>query len=233
MAPEHGRAEQLMILLHGLGSNGQAMAPLAQQLRQAFPQALLVAPDGFDGFDGSGNGRQWFSMQGLTDANRAERVAAVLPRLGDLVRATQASTGLSQPATALVGFSQGAILALELAGLHDGLAGRVLAFSGRYAVLPEFAPSQTTLHLFHGADDAVIPVAHARATIGRLAELGGDATIDIAAGVGHEMAPALIGCALQRLRTHIPQRTWAEAMGATPRFAKSAGEADGHGADGH
>ena len=218
--PLAGRPEQLMVLLHGSGDSAASMAPLARRLRLAFPQAVLLAPDGFAAADPPTTGRQWFAhadAQGPdTEANRPARVAAVLPRLADWVRAAQAATGVGPAATALVGFSQGAILALELVQREDGIAGRVLSFAGRYATLPAQAPQHTTLHFFHGASDVVVPAAQARLAIQRLAALRGDATIDIAQGVGHELPAVLIDCALHRLRSHIPQRTWAAALGAVP-----------------
>ena len=228
--PAAGRAEQLMILLHGWGASAAAMAPLAMALRAEFPQAALLAPEGFEPVDSALAGRQWFQMNGsdgpLTEANRPSRVAAVLPRLAGWVRAAQAATGVGPAATALVGFSQGAVIALELAQWHDGLAGRVLSFSGRYATLPDRALAQTTLHFFHGATDSVIPAAQARLAMERLAALHGDATIDIAAGVGHELPAALVRCAIERLRTHIPHRTWAAALGAVPGLAQRQARGD-------
>jgi phospholipase/carboxylesterase len=220
--PAQGRPEQLMLLLHGVGDQAQGMAPLALALRSAFPQAAVLAADGFEPFEGSvspGGGRQWFSRQGLDDANRVARVRAVLPRLAAWVRGAQQSTGVGPAATALVGFSQGAICALELVQAQDGLAGRVLAFSGRYAELPTRALQHTTLHFFHGSDDAVVPAAHARAAMQRIGELQGDATIDIVDDLGHELPAALVDCAIGRLRTHIPHRTWAAALGAVPGLA--------------
>ena len=221
--PAAGPAQQLMLLLHGWCGLPADMAPTAQVLQQAFPQALLLAPQGFDAADGGRAVRQWYSLAAdgaglaLDDAQRAQRVAAALPALADAVRAAQAASGLAPAATALVGFGQGADMALALSDQVDGLAGRVLAFAGRYARWPERAPQLTTLHFFPGEDDLVAPVALLREAIGRLAALRADATVDIARGVGHQLHPALLRCALQRLSTHIPQRTWAEAMGAAPR----------------
>lgn len=225
--PAQGRPEQLMLLLHGVGDRALGMAPLAQALRRAFPQAAVLAADGFEPFDGEPTpegARQWFSRHGLDDASRATRVRAVLPRLAAWVRGAQQSTGVGPAATALVGFSQGAICALELAQANDGLAGRVLAFSGRYAELPTRALQHTTLHLFHGSGDAVVPAEHARAAMQRISELQGDATIDIAEGLGHELPAALVDCAISRLRTHIPHRTWAAALGAVPGLAEKLAE---------
>lgn len=222
--PAAGRPEQLMILLHGWGASAAAMAPLAKALQREFPQAALLAPEGFEPVDTGLAGRQWFAMTGadgtVTETNRPARVAAVLPRLANWVRAAQAATGVGQAATALVGFSQGAICALELAQLHDGLAGRVLSFAGRYAVLPEQALAFTTLHFFHGATDTVIPAAQARLAMERLSALHGDATIDVADNVGHVLPATLMQCAIDRLKTHIPHRTWMAAMGAVPSLAE-------------
>jgi len=214
--PAQGAPEQLILLLHGVGSNGAAMAPLAQALRAEFPQAAVLAPDAPNPFDGGGPGRQWFPVGGITEANRPDRVAAALPALRSFVQAQQQRLRVAPAATALVGFSQGAIMALELAVRDDGLAGRVLAFAGRFAALPDVAPRLTTVHLFHGAADPVIPAAHARAGLEHLGALRGDATVDIAEGIGHELHPVLVQCALQRLRTHIPLRTWQAALGAAP-----------------
>lgn len=216
--PVQGRPEQLMLLFHGWGARSTDMAPVARQLRLAFPQAALLAPDGFEpaDADAGASGRQWFSLAGITEANRPERVAAVLPRLSAWVKAAQVATGMGPAATALVGFSQGAILSLELAQTEDGLAGRVLSFSGRYARLPEVALAYTTLHFFHGAGDAVIPAVHAQQAIERLAALQGDATIDIAQGLGHSLPPLLVATAIERLKSHIPHRAWAAALGQVP-----------------
>ena len=61
-------------------------------------------------------------------------------------------------------------MALELVQAHDGMAGRVMAFSGRYAELPRTAPRYTTLHLLHGSADPVMDVALIQAAQTRLDE---------------------------------------------------------------
>ena len=222
--PAQGQPEQLILLLHGWGSSGTDMAPLAQALRLQFPQAAVLAPDGPNVYERDAAQartapdtpphRQWYSVAGITPANWPGRVAACLPALHSWVQAQQQRLGVGTAATCLGGFSQGAILAMALAVQHDGLAGRVLAFAGCFTAPPAAAPEHTTLHLFHGDDDRVIPADGSRQALAWLAERGGDATIDIAQGVGHELHPALVQCALQRLQNHIPARTWRAALGA-------------------
>jgi phospholipase/carboxylesterase len=219
--PAQGAPEQLILLLHGWGSNGHAMAPLAQALREQFPQAAVLAPNAPHPYERSNRPatglRQWYAVDDLTPDIWTARVQGSLPALHAWVQAQQQRLGVGPAATALGGFSQGAILALALALKHDGLAGRVLAFAGCLTEPPTAAPRQTTLHLFHGADDTVIPASSAQQALDWLAELQGDITVDIASGLGHDLHPALIDCARQRLKSHIPLRTWQAAMGAVPR----------------
>lgn len=215
LLPVGGAVRQLFILLHGVGAGAADLAPLAARIRSAFPGAALLLPDAplpFDGGPPGGGARQWFSVSGVTEENRPGRVAAALPALHALVRDAQDRYKVLQSDTALAGFSQGAIMALEFAAAHDGHAGRVIAFSGRFAQLPEKAPEFTTLHLLHGEEDRVIPVEHAHAAYARLNELQGDATLDIASGVGHEIHAALADRAVHRLQTCIPLRSWKQAL---------------------
>jgi len=225
LLPEQGDARQLFILLHGVGATPASMRPLADALRASFPQAAILGPAGFEPYDGDhgnhGNHgdhggqdkRQWFSVRGVDEANRPARVVQALPPLVEYIRANQARFHLLQSDTALAGFSQGAIMALEAVVAHDGLAGRVLAFSGRYASVPQWAPQYTTIHLLHGANDTVMPVALAEQAQARLNELHGDSTIDVATRVGHELHPALIARAIVRLQTCVPLRSWEAALG--------------------
>lgn len=216
--PQTGRAEQLLLLLHGWAQEARALAPLADALQREFPQAAVLVPEAPTPADGGRRGRQWYSIEGLRDSldEWPCRVAQQLDRLQPWVLAQQQRLGVEPAATCLGGFSQGAVLSLELVARNDGMAGRVLAFGGRFVELPAVAPRHTTLHFFHGQDDDVFAVDGLRQTMDHLAALQGDATVDIAQGIGHVVHPALIERALFRLRNHIPQRTWQAALGAIP-----------------
>ncbi len=212
LLPESTTVKQLFILFHGVGASSSSLLPLANKLRDTFPDAAFLLPDGSFPFDGGGNGRQWFSITGVTEENRPSRVAEGMPPLHALVRHAQDRFQVLPPDTALIGFSQGAIMALEFSTSHDGKAGRVLAFSGRFAKLPEKAPELTTLHLLHGEDDPVIPVEQAYAAYERLLHLQGDVTLDVTPSVGHEIHAALSGCAVHRLQRGSPLRSWKLAL---------------------
>lgn len=226
--PESGDPDLLFLLFHGVGANAQHMAVLAQRLAQEYPQAAVLcidAPDAFDAAPG-GDGRQWFSIQGIDETNRPARVAQALPRFVATVRALQMRFAMDWPRTALFGFSQGAIMALEAVQAEPELAGRVLAFAGRYAALPDHAPRDTCVHLLHGLDDRVMPYAASVEAARQLVALGADVTADVLPGIGHELDPRLIERAIDQLRTFLPASTWRAAFEAAPVQSAAASSKD-------
>jgi phospholipase/carboxylesterase len=211
-------AQQLIILLHGVGSRPASLLGMAEAFREAWPGAAIALPAGLQPFDGAGQDHdhshhQWFSIRGVTEDNRPERVTAALPGFLGMIRSLQETTRVPPADTVIAGFSQGAIMALEAIAAADGLAGRVLSFSGRYARLPATAPTDTSLSFYHGDNDEVIPLRHAQAAFDHLAGLGADVSLDIAHGVGHEPHPVLVAEAIDRLRNRIPARLWKRALG--------------------
>ena len=234
--PEHGAPDLLYLLFHGVGSSAAHMAPLAQRLALEYPQAAVLCVDGPEVYDavftaGSADmpnvpnvplERQWFSIRRLDDANRATRVAAALPAFIGVIRSLQQRFCIGWERTALAGFSQGAVMALEAVQAEPQLAGRVLAFAGRHVAAPAHAPADTTVHLFHGLTDAVIPHAGAVESARRLMTLGGDVTADVLPGIGHELHPALIDKAIDQLRTFLPKKVWREAMSVAPVVSRVA-----------
>jgi phospholipase/carboxylesterase len=165
----------LIVLLHGFGAPGDDLVPLAAELalppavRLLFPAAPLVLEEGF--FEG----RAWWPV----DWQRRERILAegrVLDLSADepegLTEARQAVTALldaaaaeleARPeATVLGGFSQGAMLACDVA-LSDPrpLAGLTL-MSPTLVAEPRWvaaAPARAGLPVFmsHGRHDPVLP----------------------------------------------------------------------------
>jgi phospholipase/carboxylesterase len=139
-----------------------------------------------------------------------------MPAFVAAVHHWQTEAGSGVPATALIGFSQGAIMALESTRHGASLAGRVASIAGRFALLPERARPETTMHLFHGKTDAVIAYTHTIAAAERLVELGGDVTADVLPFVGHEINRTVEDLLIERLRGYIPRRLWEEALRADP-----------------
>lgn len=204
-------AQQLLLLFHGVGDNPVAMGEIGSWFAPLFPDALIVSIGGAEPY-GSPSGRQWFSVQGVTEENRQARVDAIMPVFIETVRYWQKHSGVSPQATTLIGFSQGAIMSLESIKAEPGLASRVIAFNGRYATLPEIATTATTVHLIHGGEDRVIELSHAVAAQEALIRAGGDVTLDIVENLGHAIDEHSMQFALDHLRFTVPKHYFDEAL---------------------
>ncbi|MCS2157048.1 esterase [Scandinavium sp. H11S7] len=203
-------AKQLLLLFHGVGDNPVSMGQIGSWFAPLFPDALIVSVGGVEPC--GPNGRQWFSVQGVTEENRQQRIDAIMPTFIDIVRHWQKESGVGPLATALIGFSQGTIMSLESTKAAPGLASRIIAFNGRFATLPTRASTATTVHLIHGGEDRVIDLAHAVAAQEALIEAGGDVTLDIVDDLGHAIDDRSIQFALDHLRYTVPKHYFDEAL---------------------
>ncbi|MES2550974.1 MAG: dienelactone hydrolase family protein [Pseudomonadota bacterium] len=171
-----------VVFLHGVGSSGAGMRPLAEALGLHDAHC----PDGPEPFD-MGPGRQWFSVKGVTEANRPERVAAALSAAHRMIEA------LGDPRESwLVGFSQGSIMALHLVAEGLPVAG-VVAIAGRLAGPVAARTDWPPIWQLQGADDAVMPLALAQATEGWLREAGAAAELTVFPRLGHSVDTRVLG----------------------------------------
>ncbi|MBJ3815115.1 esterase [Shimwellia pseudoproteus] len=205
-------AQQLILLFHGVGDNPVAMGEIGRWFAPLFPEALVVSIGGPIA-SGPHPGRAWFPVNGVTEENRQQRVDDIMPAFIAQVQAWQKHSGVGPSATALVGFSQGAIMALESLKAAPGLAARVIAFNGRFASLPAAVHSATAVHLIHGEDDPVMPLIHAVNAQEALVAAGGDATLDIVEDLGHAIDQRSMQFALDHLRYTVPKHYFDEALG--------------------
>jgi phospholipase/carboxylesterase len=184
-APQSAPATSLVVLMHGVGSNARDLMPLADLWSEDLPDAAFASLDGTDPFDGGFGGRQWFSLRDINEANREARVAAGYTALRRVLDAELAHWQLSFDRLALVGFSQGSIMALHhVASSVEGAAG-VVAYSGRLASPLVSANRATPLTLIHGEDDDVIPVRELETAAHALSEAGYPVDAYVLPGVGH------------------------------------------------
>jgi phospholipase/carboxylesterase len=225
LLPRDGAPSPLYIFLHGEGATALAMVQVADRFAQAYPQAAHLIPDGFFADDTTPDTRGWVRSDVGDASTLAERVASSMPALVDFVRDAQRQFGVSPLATALVGFSEGAIVALEVAQAHPDLVGRVVAIGGCYATLPSVSPT-AVIHMVHGKDDANVAARHVVEAATRLLALGADVTADVVPGIGHAPHLALVERALGHLQTFLPRRVWAEALASVPLVATRADSRD-------
>jgi phospholipase/carboxylesterase len=193
-------ATQLVLLFHGVGSSAASLAPLGQVIAQARPNAMVVSVDAPHAST-LGHGREWFSVIGVSEQNRPERIAATLPTFLQTVAHWQRVAGVGPEETAIVGFSQGAIVSLEATQVQAAQvpAMRVIALAGRFGQAVRRAPKGLRFHLIHGEQDTVVPPHASLAAARELRELGAEVTLDLLPGLGH----GIDGRAVERVLQHL------------------------------
>ena len=181
-----GPTRQLVVLLHGYGADGNDLIPLGEVWRAALPDAAFVAPDGPEPCGEFSVGRQWFPLS-LRDRSEIVAGLATAERtLTAFVDDHLKSLGLGNRDLALVGFSQGAMLALDVGLRRPGPIAGIVAFSGLLASspLPAQAPFPPVL-LGHGEVDPLIPAAAMAAAETDLSGAGVAAEAHLRPGLGH------------------------------------------------
>lgn len=190
--------DELILLFHGVGAQPADLVPLERALARQRPSAWVVSVRSPHASD-LGRGWQWFSVVGVTESNRPARVAEAMPRFVEAVHHWQRQSGVGAPATTLIGFSQGAIMALESTQHAPGLAGTVVSIAGRFAQPPRTVLDGTRVHLMHGDADTVMPVQGAREAAAFLAEQDAAVTLDVFPGLGHGMDSRVLLAIVRRL----------------------------------
>ncbi|PWJ94763.1 phospholipase/carboxylesterase [Mesorhizobium loti] len=178
----------LVILLHGVGSNGANMAALGRALAPALPSFVFESPDAPGG---SGPRREWFSVIGVTEVNRPERVVAARPGFDAVIANLIEQHGFSNAVdrVVLLGFSQGSIVALDALASGRWPVGAVVAFSGRLASPAPLVPATgTPLLLIHGGADPVMPSSESVRAAELLTAAGVHARTSIEPGLGHQVS---------------------------------------------
>jgi phospholipase/carboxylesterase len=192
-------ASHLIICLHGIGASGAQMRPIADSWRRHLPDATFVTPDA--PLKNSYGGHQWFKVDGmqLDPVLIREARDAFDKTIEDVVR--REGFDAKTCSIALVGVSQGAIVALDAVASGRWKVGALVAFSG---LLPPTTVSrsgnQTPVLLIHGANDRTIPSMASTVAAGQLKAAGFQVEIDIEPKVGHTISVKGANKALQFLR---------------------------------
>lgn len=193
--------KRLIIFLHGAGARAESMAPVALTWQMRFPGATLIVPNGtVHRPDGRHDWFQASSLEGDAPEERARRLLEAIPATEALVRSAQTSTGIGASDTALVGFSQGATMAIELVRSHPGLASIVVSYAGRL-VRPLGADEQlgAAIHLIHGEFDSIVPPVHSQRAFDALKAAGAHVTFDLALDFAHTIGLEMVNMGTQRM----------------------------------
>ncbi|MCJ7599748.1 MAG: alpha/beta hydrolase [Methyloceanibacter sp.] len=182
-----GQAKQLVVFLHGYGADGNDLIDLGREWARALPHAAFVSPHAPEPCGMAPTGRQWFDLTFRDPNELSNGVAKAGPLVNAFLDAELERMQLSSRALALVGFSQGAMLALAVGLARKPAPAAIVGYSGALAGVEaiEEPSDRPAILLVHGDMDEVIPVDAMLIAREQLASAGLPVEWHIAEGVGH------------------------------------------------
>ena len=170
-----GKAASLVVFLHGFGADGNDLIEIGRRLGPQLPETAFVAPNAPDICPGVPNGRQWFPLVEIDPQRLYSDVSGSAPAVDAFLDAELARHELGDGDLALVGFSQGTMMALHVAPRRTGRVAGVVGYSGLLAGPERLADETVTkppVLLVHGQEDPVIPAMAQSAAVRALGGAG-------------------------------------------------------------
>jgi phospholipase/carboxylesterase len=184
------QAKQLVILLHGYGSDGNDLIGLAPHWAPLVPEAEFLAPHAPYPCEMAPFGHQWFSLADDSVAARLAGVRAAATLLDSFIDAALRARGLSDSQMALVGFSQGTMMSLFVAPRRAVAPAAVVGYSGALIGPHELAKeirSRPPVLLIHGDADPVVPHRELAWAQKALSEVGIAVTVETRPRLPHSI----------------------------------------------
>jgi phospholipase/carboxylesterase len=180
-----GKPRQLIVLCHGAGARGDQLMNFAGNVGKALPHALFIAPNGPVEAD-VGMGRQWFPLHDRRPAALAAGARQTGIALNAFIDAALEEHKIQD--YALAGFSQGAMMVLQI-GPRRAVAPRgIVALSGALLdpfTLPAELRNRAPVMLGHGEEDPVVPAYLSRNAAASLQENDIPVELVIVPGLKH------------------------------------------------
>jgi phospholipase/carboxylesterase len=155
------KPKQLILFLHGVGADGNNLIDIANVLAPHFPNAYFLSPNAPFPYDMAPSGYQWFQYRDISEENLLKGLNKAMPYLNEFVDHQLKRFNLTEQDLAVIGFSQGSMIALHTfprrtkpIALIAGLSGTIVAPH----LLEKELNSKPSILLMHGEKDQVVPV---------------------------------------------------------------------------
>ena len=175
----------IVLALHGRGDRAEGFSRLVEGLRLPFRFVVAEAPMRW----GLSSGKSWFDM------NSPERSAQIAARVSDIMALTKKVKARwpEAPQPALLGFSQGAMLALQVIATHPESFKGAVALSGSLLEPDVLKPTTSgrPVLLSAGKRDQIVPMVRSESASRALRELGHDTELFVFEG-GHRVTKPVV-----------------------------------------
>lgn len=194
-APVSGKVGSMVVVVHGYGADGADLLGLADPLGPHLPDTVFYAPDAPEPCAGNPFGRQWFGIPRFDGSSEADARAGMLAAAEDLnafLDIALSAEDLTPDRLILLGFSQGAMMSLQIAPRRVTAIGGLIAISGKMMypdTLAEEAKVKPPVLLMHGDRDDVVPFQEMQVAGNALVSNGFQTYAHVMKGAGHGIAP--------------------------------------------
>ena len=187
LPPARGEATHLVVLAHGYGADGNDLIGLAPHWQRMMPTVAFAAPNAPERCPGS-PGYQWFAISRLDPQEMQKGVESAAPIFEAFLEAELARLNLPPERLALVGFSQGTMMSLQVGLRRAVKPAAIVGYSGVLAGPPPTLAADTPpILLIHGDADEMIPADALFMSAGTLGHAGACVQWHLAPGIGHSI----------------------------------------------
>lgn len=195
--PLSGKAKQLVIFLHGYGSNGADLIDIGEQWAEELPDCAFVSPNAPDVCEQYAAGFQWFSIRAIDPQSfeREQSAQRALPALNAFIDAELEKWGVDESRLVVGGFSQGAMMAMYAMPRRKKPCAGVIGWSGMLIDAEGLkAPGIVKMPILaiHGDRDDVVPPSNLAKIDEGFMAAGFDVETMMRPGLTHNIDPMSI-----------------------------------------
>ena len=157
------KAKQAVILCHGYGGDGKDISTLAINWQRFLPEATFLCPNAPEVCSINPQGFQWFDLETEQEDVILEKSLLAEEKLNAFLDEVLNHLQLEPKNLALVGFSQGCMMSIQVAFKNKKKLSCVIGYSGKVINqkhLSNNINSKPKLFLMHGDSDTIVPPTH-------------------------------------------------------------------------
>ena len=157
------KPRQAIILCHGYGGDGKDISALANNWRRFLPDGIFLCPNGPEICSVNPQGYQWFDLASDEEEVILEKSLVAEKKLSIFLDQVFENFQLGPSNLALVGFSQGTMMGIQVGIKKKNKINCLIGYSGKVINqkhLSENINSKPKMFLMHGENDTIVPPTH-------------------------------------------------------------------------
>ena len=157
------KPQQVIVLCHGYGGDGKDISTLAINWQRFLPDAIFLCPDAPEVCTVNPQGYQWFDLTTEEEKIILEKSLVAEEKLNIFLDQVFDNFQLAPSNLALVGFSQGCMMAIQVGLKRKERINCLIGYSGKVINqkhLSDNIKSKPKIFLMHGANDTIVSPTH-------------------------------------------------------------------------